>query len=83
MINETTDFPMPELISIGPERMLERLKARGLVVPLSGYIIHALGVSPDHLMPEDWNTIRRFWEDYFAASGARLDMYSIASDPHR
>lgn len=34
MMNETQDFPMPTLIAIGPEQMLERAKANGLLVLL-------------------------------------------------
>lgn len=34
MVNETRDFPMPTLLAPGPERMLERAKADGLMVPM-------------------------------------------------
>ena len=33
MMNETAKFPMPALLGTGPERMLERANAEGLLVP--------------------------------------------------
>ena len=32
MVNETPELPMPELRELGPERMLERARANGLLV---------------------------------------------------
>jgi len=43
MMNETASFPMPALVGMGPERMLERAKGEGLVVPLRGYRIYVQG----------------------------------------
>jgi hypothetical protein len=83
MMNETKEFPMPELLGIGPERMLERAKASGLLVPLAHYTVHIYGASPAGLTPRSWMTIRRFWEIYFAAAGADLVTYSIASEVER
>ena len=37
MVNETPNFLMPALIGSGPDRMLDRAKANGLLVPLKGY----------------------------------------------
>jgi len=76
MMNETAEFPMPRLLDIGPERMLERAKANGLIVPLTHYRIHICGASPRGLTPKSWATIKRFWEMYFAAGGAELVTYS-------
>jgi hypothetical protein len=76
MMNETKDFPMPTLIALGPEQMLERAKANGLVVPLNGYKIHIYGASPSGLTPQVWITIKKFWTMYFAAAGAELVSYS-------
>ncbi len=45
MMNETEDFPMPALIEMGADRMLEHARAKGLVVPLNGYQIYIQGVS--------------------------------------
>jgi hypothetical protein len=76
MMNETPSFPMPALLGTGPEQMLEREKSNALLVPLDGYTIHIQGASPSGLSPQAWLTIKRFWEMYFAAVGARLASYS-------
>jgi hypothetical protein len=76
MKNESQEFPMPQLLQIGPERMLDRAKAGGLVVPLQNYRIFIYGTSPRGLTPEAWGRIKRFWQMYFAAAGADLVVYS-------
>jgi hypothetical protein len=83
MMNETRDFPIPSLIAIGPEQMLERAKANGLLVPMMGYKIHVYGASPSGLTPQVWVTIRRFWTMYFAAAGAELVSYSAECELQR
>jgi len=83
MMNETQDFPMPTLIAIGPEQMLERVKANGLLVPMNGYKIYVYGASPSSLTPQSWIAIRRFWVMYFAAAGAELVAYSAECDLQR
>jgi hypothetical protein len=77
MMNETQDFSMPELIEMGPESMLERAKANGLLVPLNGYRVHVLGASPSGLSPQLWTILKRFWTIYFSAAGADLVSYSV------
>jgi len=37
MMNESANLNMPPLLPTGPEKMLERAKANGLIVPLAGY----------------------------------------------
>ncbi len=74
---------MPALIAMGPDRMLEQAKASGLLVLLPHYKVHIYGASPAGLTPRSWMTIRRFWEIYFAAAGADLVTYSIASECRR
>jgi hypothetical protein len=83
MMNETREFPMPELLDIGPERMFERARANGLLVPLPRYKVHVYGASTAGLTPRSWGTIRKFWEIYFAAAGAELVTYSAECDVHR
>jgi hypothetical protein len=83
MMNETKNFPMATLIEIGPERMLERAKANGLLVPLNGYKVYVYGATPSGLSPQAWETLKNFWTMYFAAAGAELDSYSAESDPRR
>jgi hypothetical protein len=83
MMNEAKDFPMPTLIEIGPERMLERAKANGLIVPLDGYKVYVYGASPSGLTPQAWAVIKKFWVMFFSAAGAELVSYSAESDPER
>ena len=83
MMNEAPNFPMPMLIAVGPEQMLERAKANGLVVPLNGYKIYILGASPNGLAPQAWRVVKKFWEMYFKAAGAELITYSTECDFER
>jgi hypothetical protein len=83
MMNETKDFPTPALIEIGPEQMLERAKANGLIVPLNGYRVHVLGASPSGLTPQAWFRLRDFWTRYFLAAGAEPVTYSAECTPQR
>ena len=83
MMNETASFPMPALLGMGPERMLERAKADGLLVPLTGYTIYIQGASPSGLSPQAWLRVKKFWELYFDAAGARMISYSTECDVAR
>jgi hypothetical protein len=83
MMNETKEFPMPQLLEIGPERMLERAKATGLLVLMPHYKIYVYGASPAGLTPHSWMTMKRFWEMYFEAAGAELVIYSTECDVQR
>jgi hypothetical protein len=76
MMNETKNFPMPALIEMGPERMLDRAKVNGLIVPLNGYKIYVHGASPSGLTPQAWFRVKDFWTRYFLAAGAELVSYS-------
>ena len=80
MMNETSSFPMPELLQHGPEQMLDQAKAGGLLVPLRGYEIHVQGASSSGLTPRQWLTIQKFWTMYFAAVGAKVISYSAECD---
>lgn len=75
MMNETKELPMPALIALGPERLLERTKANGLVVPLEGYRIYVYGASPSGLTPQAWMTLQSFWTRYFSVAGAELMVF--------
>lgn len=77
MVNETASLPMPALVPLGAERMIDHAKQGRLLVPLKGYKIHVMGASTRGLSPEAWNTVKQFWELYFAASGAELISYSV------
>lgn len=83
MMNETTDFPMPQLLEIGPERMLERAKEGGLLVPMPHYKIFIFGASPAGLSPRAWRTVKHFWTVYFRDAGAELVTYSTECDVWR
>lgn len=83
MINETPNFQMPSLLPTGPEQMLERAKANGLIVPLNGYKIYIYGATPNGLSPQAWLAIKSFWTLYFQAAGAELARYSAECDAAR
>lgn len=83
MVNETASLPMPALIPLGADRMIEQAKQGGLLVPLRGYKIHVMGASTRGLSPQVWNTVKRFWELYFTAAGAELVSYSVDCNPVR
>lgn len=83
MMNESSSFNMPALLPTGPEAMLARAKAAGLVVPLHGYQLHVIGASPEGLTPQAWNTLRVFWTLYFREAGADLVSYSAECDASR
>jgi hypothetical protein len=76
MMNETREFLMPSVVVLGAEKMLERAKANGLVVPLHGYRIHVLGASPAGLNPHTWNSVKAFWTLYSLEAGAHLATYT-------
>jgi hypothetical protein len=83
MVNETQDFPIPTLITMGPEKMLERAKANGFIVPMNGYKIYVYGAAPSGLTPQAWLTVKSFWTAYFQAAGAELVTYSAECDVQR
>ena len=83
MMNETKNFPMPDLVAIGPEQMFERAKANGLLLSLEGYRVYVYGVSTTGLTPQTWAAAKKFWTIYFDAVGAELIIYSAACDGAR
>jgi len=83
MTNDTSELPMPKLLALGPEQMLERVKEHGLLVQLPHYRIYIYGASTAGLTPRSWSTIKRFWELYFEAAGAELMTYSPRCDVAR
>lgn len=76
MMNETRPCQIPMLLSLGPERMLERAKANGLIVPMNGYKVYVYGATPNGLSPQAWLAVKNFWTLYFRAAGADLVAYS-------
>jgi hypothetical protein len=83
MMNETKEFAMPQILELGPERMLDRAKGNNLVIPLTHYEVHVVGASPKGLTPQQWIIFKRFWEIYFAAAGAEVVSYSTECDAIR
>jgi hypothetical protein len=76
MMNESANFNMPALLPAGPEKMIERAKANGLLVPLAGYRVYVVGASPAGLSPQAWNALKAFWTLYFHEAGVELVSYS-------
>lgn len=83
LMNETAQFPMPVLLNLRPEQMLERARANRLIVPLKGYKVYVYGASPQSLTPQEWEIIKTFWTIYFAAAGAELVSYSAECNVER
>ena len=83
MMNESANLNMPALLPAGPEKMIERTKANGLMVPLTGYRVYVIGASPSGLSPQAWNALRTFWMLYFREAGAELVTYSAESSVGR
>ena len=83
MMNESPSFNMPALLPEGPDKMVERTKANGLLVPLAGYRVYVVGASPAGLSPQTWNAIKTFWTLYFREAGAELVSYSAECSVER
>ena len=83
MMNESANFNMPALLPAGPEKMIERAKANGLIVPLAGYRVYVIGASPAGLSPQAWNTLKTFWTLYFREAWAELVSYSAECSVQR
>lgn len=76
MMNETKEFPMPELVELGAQQMLDRARTEGLLVPLKSYSVHVCGASTTGMSPKEWITVKEFWTAYLATAGADLISYS-------
>lgn len=83
MMNDTKAFPMPELLELGPAKMLERAKGSQFIAPLTGYKIYVHGASTEGLSPREWSIVKDFWTRYFAVGGGELVSYSIDCDQSR
>jgi hypothetical protein len=42
MMNESANPNMPALLSAGPEKMIERVRTNGMMVPLAGYRVYVM-----------------------------------------
>jgi hypothetical protein len=65
------------------EKIVERARANGLIVPLVGYRVYVIGASPAGLSPQTWNALRTFWTLYFREAGAELVSYSAECSVER
>lgn len=83
MMNESANLNMPALMPTGPEKMIEWVKANGLMVPLAGYRVYVVGASPAGLNPQAWNALKTFWTLYFREAGAELVSYSAECSVER
>lgn len=80
MMNETKEFPMPELVGFGPQQMLERAKSEGLLVQMKGYEVHVCGASMAGMSAKEWTVVKEFWANYFSEARAELTSYSADVD---
>ena len=62
---------------IKPKALLKRAQSAGLIVDLSGIEIHCAGVSTTGLSPQAWQTLKNWWQEYFALSQGTLKTYAI------
>ncbi len=76
---DTKRLNMAELLPYGEQKMLEIVRAEGMLVPLAGYRIRFYGASMTGHTPATWNAMRRFWTSYFRSAGAELVMFSPAT----
>jgi hypothetical protein len=83
MMNESANLNMPALLPAGPDKMIERTKANGLMVPLAGYRVYVIGASTAGLSPQTWNALKTFWTLYFREAGAELVSYSAECSVER
>jgi hypothetical protein len=75
MMNESANFNMPALLLAGPEKMIERAKANGLMVPLARHKVYVIGASPAGLNPQTWSALRTFWTLYFQEAGGQSSFH--------
>jgi len=79
MMNDTKEFPMPEMVRLGPQQMLAKLKTEDMLVPLRGYTIHVCGASTSGMSSKEWLIVKEFWIKYFTTVGACMASYSTES----
>ncbi len=58
-------------ISMGTEQILEQAKARGLLVPLTGYKVYVIEASTAGLSAQEWLALKRFWLETISTLLAR------------
>lgn len=83
MQNDTKEFPMPELIELDAQRMIEKAKSERCLVPLRGYQVHVCGVSTAVMSPRNWVTVKEFWRRFFTTVGVKLESFSADVDCRR
>lgn len=67
----------PARIASRGDRVLEQLRADGLVPDMSGIEIYVMGASTAGIDARTWTGVKRFWVRYFKEAGAYLKSYSI------
>jgi hypothetical protein len=70
---------------IETERELKRARELGLVANLNGASVYVLGANSSGRTVLYWQSLRRFWEEYFRAAGADLRAFTSLREikPHR
>lgn len=72
------DFERTKIIL--PVQMVATVTKRGMVAPLQGVEVYALGVDGAGKLFAYWNSLRGFWEAYFQSARANLKTYSALRD---
>lgn len=62
------------------ESILEKVEKLGLIAPLEGVKVYALGVHTYGKIPAYWMDLKRFWVLYFEKACADLKTFSIARE---
>lgn len=60
---------------------LQRIAQLQPVADLRDVTVYALGVDAVGISVASWDRLRKFWEEYFRASGAELVRFSVTRDP--
>jgi hypothetical protein len=76
MRNTTNGVNFETARNIDAQATLAALNKQRLVPELPGVTVKVFGADASGLSMSRWNRLRKFWEAYFIAAGARLGVYS-------
>jgi hypothetical protein len=78
MLQSAQGFEMERLAKMPPANWVTQQKATGLLPTLYGACVVVVGVDPTNAQGI---AVRNFWQSYFAASGASLDLRDYRATP--